>query len=119
MALRRSLVPFRAVEYGSCKTILSEPRMPYTWGLLESVPDLESDPTEELLSIPGLPPSMLAPPSGCPFHPRCRFTAEVPGDLCVRELPLLETVGDGHQSRCHLGEKAAALVDAVHEEQSA
>ncbi|UYM04820.1 ABC transporter ATP-binding protein [Solicola gregarius] len=107
----------RAVEYGTCKTILSEPRMPYTWGLLESVPDLDSDPTAQLLSIPGLPPSMLAPPSGCPFHPRCRYTDEVAGELCVRELPVLDTVGDGHLSRCHLGEKAAGLAEAGRREE--
>ncbi|UPK76969.1 ABC transporter ATP-binding protein [Nocardioidaceae bacterium SCSIO 66511] len=109
----------RAVEYGSCKTILSQPRMPYTWGLLESVPDLDSDPQAQLLSIPGLPPSMLAPPSGCPFHPRCRYTDEVSGDLCSGELPVLDTIDDGHLVRCHLGEKAAKLADAARGEQPA
>lgn len=102
----------RAVEYGACKAILSQPRMPYTWGLLESIPDLESDPSGQLLSIPGLPPSMLAPPSGCPFHPRCRYTEHVPGSRCSDELPALDAVdGNGHLMRCHLGDRSRDMLD--------
>jgi peptide/nickel transport system ATP-binding protein len=102
----------RSVEFGTCKTILSNPQMPYTWGLLESVPELESDTTQRLLPIPGTPPSMLQPPSGCPFHPRCRFTGEVPGDLCERELPDLLPAADGggHLTRCHLRSAASEVL---------
>jgi peptide/nickel transport system ATP-binding protein len=102
----------RSVEFGTCKTILTNPQMPYTWGLLESVPELVTDPTQRLLPIPGTPPSMLQPPSGCPFHPRCRFTGEVPGDLCERELPdLLPTAdGGGHLTRCHLRSAASEVL---------
>jgi peptide/nickel transport system ATP-binding protein len=102
----------RAVEFGTCKTILSDPRMPYTWGLLESVPELESDPTQRLLPIPGTPPSLLTPPTGCPFHPRCRFTGDVPGNLCERELPefLPVTESRGHLMRCHLRGSAADVL---------
>ncbi len=101
----------RGVEYGTCKEILSEPLMPYTWGLLESVPELDSDPTQRLLPIPGTPPSLLSPPSGCPFHPRCRFRDQVPGDLCVRELPEL-VAPPGHRDhlkRCHIQDPEAVL----------
>ena len=85
--------------------------MPYTWGLLESVPELDSDPTHRLLPIPGTPPSLLSPPSGCPFHPRCRFRDRVPGDLCVRELPdLVAPPGHtGHFKRCHIKEPDTVL----------
>jgi len=101
----------RAVEYGTCKKILSDPLMPYTWGLLESVPELDSDPTQRLLPIPGTPPSLLSPPSGCAFHPRCRFRDHVPGDLCERELPeLLAPPGHpDHLKRCHIKDPQAVL----------
>jgi len=101
----------RAVEYGTTKQILSQPLMPYTWGLLESVPELDSDPTQRLLPIPGTPPSLLSPPSGCPFHPRCRFREHVPGDLCVRELPDLVAPPRyaNHLKRCHIREPDKVL----------
>jgi peptide/nickel transport system ATP-binding protein len=106
----------RAVEKGSVKEILAQPHMPYTWGLLESIPGLEDDPDTKLLPIPGTPPSLLSPPSGCPFHPRCRFTDKVPGDLCFTELPLLEATaatGPDHQMRCHLRERAPEVLSAA------
>jgi peptide/nickel transport system ATP-binding protein len=94
----------RGVEYGPCKEILTHPEMPYTWGLLSSVPDVKGDTNARLLPIPGSPPSLLSPPSGCPFHPRCTHRDKVPGDLCRTELPLLVpgNRGPGHTKRCHL-----------------
>jgi peptide/nickel transport system ATP-binding protein len=93
----------RAVEYGSCKEILSHPEMPYTWGLLSSVPDVTASTDARLIPIPGTPPSLLNPPTGCPFHPRCTHTDKVPGDLCATELPeLLPARTAGHTKRCHL-----------------
>jgi len=106
----------RGVEKGTVKEILAQPHMPYTWGLLESIPSLEDDPNLQLLPIPGTPPSLLSPPSGCPFHPRCRFTDQVPGDLCFTELPLLESTaatGPGHAMRCHLRERAPEVLTAA------
>ena len=100
----------RMVEYGTTRSILSEPQMPYTFGLLESVPELDSDTSVQLQPIPGTPPSLLSPPTGCPFNPRCRFKPMVPGDTCVRELPLLRPgVGEGHLLRCHLEDSARVL----------
>jgi peptide/nickel transport system ATP-binding protein len=94
----------RAVEYGPCKEILTHPEMPYTWGLLSSVPDVKADTNARLIPIPGNPPSLLSPPSGCAFHPRCVHRDKVPGDLCTTERPeLLPGVrGVGHVKRCHL-----------------
>jgi peptide/nickel transport system ATP-binding protein len=94
----------RAVEYGPCKEILTHPEMPYTWGLLSSVPDVKGDTSVRLLPIPGNPPSLLSPPSGCHFHPRCAHRDKVPGDLCRTEMPLLVegNRGPGHTKRCHL-----------------
>ena len=94
----------RAVEYGKCKEILTHPEMPYTWGLLSSVPDVTGDTSAKLIPIPGNPPSLLNPPSGCAFHPRCTHMDKVPGDLCRTEMPeLVPGVSGGeHLKRCHL-----------------
>jgi peptide/nickel transport system ATP-binding protein len=94
----------RAVEYGACKEILTHPEMPYTWGLLSSVPDVTGDTDKRLIPIAGNPPSLLNPPPGCPFHPRCPHQDKVPGDLCRTELPELlpGPRGGDHTKRCHL-----------------
>ena len=93
----------RAVEYGTCKEILSQPEMPYTWGLLSSIPDVTADTSQRLVPIPGTPPSLLSPPPGCPFEPRCVHRDKVPGDLCSTRLPeLLPGSRPGHLNRCHL-----------------
>jgi peptide/nickel transport system ATP-binding protein len=94
----------RAVEYGPTKEILVHPEMPYTWGLLSSVPDVVGDTDAKLIPIRGNPPSLLSPPSGCPFHPRCDHRDKVPGDLCRTTLPELTPAeaGGNHTKRCHL-----------------
>jgi peptide/nickel transport system ATP-binding protein len=94
----------RAVEYGPTKEILTDPEMPYTWGLLSSVPDLSAPTDAKLIPIRGNPPSLLTPPSGCPFNPRCDFTDKVPGDLCFTQLPDLTPArtGGNHVKRCHI-----------------
>jgi len=94
----------RAVEYGPTKEILVHPEMPYTWGLLSSVPDVVGDTDAKLIPIRGNPPSLLTPPSGCSFHPRCDHSDKVPGDLCRTTLPELTPAqaGGNHTKRCHL-----------------
>ncbi len=89
----------RAVERGTTREVLKSPQHPYTWGLLGSMPRLSSDVDEPLMPIPGSPPSLLNPPSGCPFHPRCGFTDLVSGSRCSGERPLL---GTGRDAACHL-----------------
>ncbi|BFO15024.1 ABC transporter ATP-binding protein [Streptomyces sp. KM77-8] len=89
----------RAVERGSVREVLREPKHPYTWGLLSSMPRLGGDTEQALNPIPGSPPSLLNPPSGCPFHPRCAFTDQVSGDRCATERPAL---GEGRAAACHL-----------------
>ncbi|MGO9961774.1 MAG: ABC transporter ATP-binding protein [Solirubrobacteraceae bacterium] len=61
----------RVVEQGSLDDIFYDPQHPYTWGLLGSITRIDSDRQERLPAIPGQPPSLLAPPSGCHFRPRC------------------------------------------------
>jgi len=94
----------RGVEHGPTKELLTHPEMPYTWGLLSSVPDVTASTETRLLPIPGNPPSLLHPPSGCPYHPRCPHRDKVPGDLCRTELPELVPGNRGalHLKRCHL-----------------
>jgi peptide/nickel transport system ATP-binding protein len=96
----------RAVEYGKTSEILTHPEMPYTWGLLSSVPEVTGDTSAKLIPIPGSPPSLLNPPSGCHFHPRCAFRDKVPGDLCRTTTPELAPGGRGssHLKRCHLAD---------------
>jgi peptide/nickel transport system ATP-binding protein len=89
----------RAVERGTVREVLRAPQHPYTWGLLGSMPRLSSDIEEPLTPIPGAPPSLLAPPPGCPFHPRCAFTAEVGGELCRTDRPPLP---ERRGAACHL-----------------
>ncbi|WP_181804343.1 ABC transporter ATP-binding protein [Streptomyces shenzhenensis] len=88
-----------AVERGTTDEVLRAPQHPYTWGLLNSMPRLDSDLATPLTPIPGAPPSLLTPPSGCRFHPRCTFQDRVGGNRCVTERPLL---GPDRASACHL-----------------
>ena len=106
----------RAVEYGAAKEILTHPEMPYTWGLLSSVPDVTGDTNAQLIPIPGNPPSLLNPPTGCAFHPRCTHRDKVPGDLCRTTLPdLCPALGarppeavPPDQPRCRLRDRGPA-----------
>jgi peptide/nickel transport system ATP-binding protein/oligopeptide transport system ATP-binding protein len=90
----------RVVEEGTLEEIFYDPQHPYTWGLLGSVTRLDRDRAERLPSIPGMPPSLVRPPAGCHFRPRCPHEFE----KCI-EVPPLEqrvTEGVGHSDRCWL-----------------
>ncbi|MCX4479137.1 ABC transporter ATP-binding protein [Streptomyces cellulosae] len=102
----------RAVERGAVREVLREPRHPYTWGLLSSMPRLGGSTSQPLTPIPGSPPSLLNPPSGCPFHPRCTFTDQVSGDRCSTERPPL---GEGRAAACHLTaeQKQTIFIDKI------
>ncbi|MEU5250081.1 ABC transporter ATP-binding protein, partial [Streptomyces asoensis] len=91
----------RCVERGTKKEVLRSPQHPYTLGLLSSMPSLDHPVDVPLNPIPGSPPSLLNPPTGCRFHPRCTFAEKVEGGLCSREQPLLE-ITNGRGSACHL-----------------
>ncbi|MBB5785441.1 ABC transporter ATP-binding protein [Jiangella mangrovi] len=101
----------RVVEQGDVTTVFTAPRHPYTVGLLESLPRLDRD-VDELHPIPGSPPSLLAPPPGCPFHPRCPLAR----DRCRTERPDLRVVGNGtaiHRTACHFAEELAGVPTEV------
>ena len=85
------------VEQASVKALYQDPRMPYTLGLLRSIPRLDEGTRTRLTSIEGLPPDLLSPPDGCPFAPRCPFTME----RCLAEVPPLAPAGsDDHLVAC-------------------
>ena len=104
----------RAVEHGTATEVLAQPRHPYTWGLLGSVPSVSAA-GADLRPVRGLPPSLLHLPKGCSFHPRCDFIERVPGGRCAQDLPEL-VVPEGHServTRCHLEAPADVFRDEV------
>jgi peptide/nickel transport system ATP-binding protein len=83
-------------EVGPAQSIFDNPLHPYTQGLLASIPNIKLD-QRELKTMPGSPPDLVDPPSGCVFHPRCPFVM----DICFRERPLAFSRG-GHLATCWL-----------------
>jgi peptide/nickel transport system ATP-binding protein len=94
----RALVMYagRAVEVAPVATLYGDRRMPYTAGLLGSVPRLEAPQGTRLVPIPGAPPSLAALPGGCPFAPRCPLAI----DECRTAEPALVSVGTAHTAAC-------------------
>jgi len=87
----------RIVETGTTDELFEEPRMPYAWGLLDSLPRLDDVRGDRLRTIEGLPPLLISPPDACRFEPRCRFAR----DVCREKEPQLTPRGEtGHQARC-------------------
>jgi peptide/nickel transport system ATP-binding protein len=92
----------KAVEHGTVNEVFYTPQMPYTWGLLTSMPRLDRVRKERLDPVPGNPPSLINVPSGCAFHPRCGYRPEVPEDNCRTLVPELLDAGEEHLVRCHI-----------------
>ena len=91
----------QVMEYGG-NAVFQAPSHPYTMGLCNAFPDLD-DRGRELISIPGAPPSLLSPPTGCRFHERCPFATQ----HCVKVVPPLHQVAPGHVAACHYVDRAA------------
>jgi oligopeptide transport system ATP-binding protein len=85
------------VEYGTADQIFANPRMPYTQGLLASLPRVDDTQHRRLEPIKGQPPNLLRLPPGCAFAPRCGYRMPI----CVEPVPLYD-FGDGHVARCYL-----------------
>jgi peptide/nickel transport system ATP-binding protein len=98
-----------AVEHAPVREIFYSPQMPYTWGLLASIPQISAK-KEQLDPIPGSPPSLLNMPKGCVFAPRCAFKDQVAGDACANQLPDLLAVSPDHEARCHLSESQRTAI---------
>ncbi|MEO8889345.1 MAG: ABC transporter ATP-binding protein [Jatrophihabitantaceae bacterium] len=92
----------QCVERGAVDDIFYRPQMPYTWGLLGSMPRMDRTRQARLTPIPGQPPSLIQVPAGCVFNPRCGFTDKVPGRRCFTAHPDLGDAGPGHLARCHI-----------------
>jgi peptide/nickel transport system ATP-binding protein len=94
----RALVMYagRAVETAGVRELYADRRMPYTAGLLGSVPRLDAPRGERLVPIPGAPPSLVTLPAGCPFAPRCPLALE----QCRQSEPALTPVAPGHAAAC-------------------
>jgi peptide/nickel transport system ATP-binding protein len=91
------------VEEAPAARLRTDPRHPYTVGLLGSFPPLHG-PIERLTGIPGAPPDLSAPPSGCRFHPRCQYCTGENAALHARQVterPVLRVISPGHRVACH------------------
>lgn len=94
------------IETGKIRNIYKQTRHPYTIGLLGSLPRLDDSPGTELVSIPGLPPDLVALPEGCPFAARCGYRI----DQCLTEKPpLVEIDGENHSVACWRWEEIAGM----------
>ena len=97
------------VEEGSDEDIFYRSKHPYTWGLLNSVPNPKQEIKEKLVPIEGQPPDLLKPPEGCPFVARCNYAMKV----CLKNQPPLFDLGEGHKSACCLCHKNAPKVEKI------
>jgi len=98
----------KEAEVGTADEVFYDTRHPYTLGLLASLPRLDDTGDEKLLPIRGAPPSLLEPPPGCSFHPRCDLSNG--RDRCRVEDPALRSMDGGtHRSACHFAEELAAV----------
>jgi oligopeptide/dipeptide ABC transporter ATP-binding protein len=88
----------QVVEAAEASAVLLRPQHPYTVALLDAAGGTTTRSDGRLLSIPGAPPELTSLPSGCRFHPRCRYVMNV----CTEEIPPLADDGGGHHVACHL-----------------
>ncbi|MFT9427995.1 MAG: ABC transporter ATP-binding protein [Sporolactobacillus sp.] len=95
----------KIVETGTLDEIFYQPKHPYTWGLLSSMPKLHAK-TDKLLAIPGTPPDLSNPPKGCPFAPRCPHAMKV----CVERMPEYTVLSQTQKAACWLQDERAPRV---------
>jgi len=89
----------KIVEKADTGELFANPKMPYTWGLLRSIPRLDESRKNKLVPIEGLPPDLIAPPPGCRFEPRCQYRR----DICREQEPELKHIPNSkpdHEARC-------------------
>jgi oligopeptide transport system ATP-binding protein len=97
----------KVVETGTLREVFYDPQMPYTWGLLASIPLPTADRSQELIPIPGSPPDMLDPPKGCPFTARCPYSMRI----CAEEMPEYTSFSAEHEAACWLHHPMAPNVE--------
>jgi oligopeptide transport system ATP-binding protein len=96
----------KVVETGTLREIFYNPQMPYTWGLLASIPLPTADRSQDLIPIPGAPPDALNPPKGCPFNTRCPYAMHI-----CEEMPEYTTFSKEHKAACWLHHPMAPDVE--------
>ena len=101
------------MEEASAKELFFNPKHPYTWGLMDSMPRIEDNTDYPLISIEGTPPDLLKPSAGCPFAPRCIYAMRI----CNNEKPPKYDLEGNHYCRCWLLHKDAQKVErkSVHD----
>ncbi|RUM95535.1 ABC transporter ATP-binding protein [Pseudaminobacter arsenicus] len=92
----------RVMEAGDAEDVLENPLHPYTAALIECAPTMESE-LKDIHPIPGQSPSLMEMPSGCPFHPRCRYRQ----DVCASRVPAYRAIGSDRHVACHFVEETA------------
>jgi len=100
----------KIVEKADTGELFANPKMPYTWGLLRSIPRLDELRKAKLVPIEGLPPDLIALPPGCRFEPRCQYRREI----CAKEEPELKGIPNAkpdHEARCWGTQQGGWLVD--------
>ncbi|MFC0216240.1 ABC transporter ATP-binding protein [Paenibacillus chartarius] len=97
----------KVVEHGTVEDVFYNPRHPYTWGLLRSMPRIDSDSSEPLVPIEGSPPSMINPPKGCAFAARCPYAMKV----CLEHDPAHTVISGEHTAACWLTDPNAPKVE--------
>lgn len=97
----------KIVEAGLLEDVFYNPRHPYTWGLLRSVPRLDEESKTKLTPIWGQPPDLLAPPAGCRFAPRCEYAMKI----CETELPPDFEITGEHRVACWISDQRAPKIN--------
>jgi oligopeptide transport system ATP-binding protein len=97
----------KIIETGTVREIFYNPQMPYTWGLLASIPVPTADRSLDLIPIPGTPPDATDPPKGCPFTARCPYAMRI----CGEEMPGYTAFSDEHRAACWLHHPMAPNVE--------
>src|SRR3712207_6299657 len=110
---RSTLFPYttlfrsQIIERGTKEEIFYNPKHPYTWALLQSVPRLETKNKDTLYSLGGTPPDLVKPPVGCPFADRCEYCM----DICKEMMPEVSKISDTHEVSCWLQHPYAPKVE--------
>lgn len=97
----------KIVETATTEELFYEPKHPYTWGLLESVPNTAATNKQELKPIDGTPPDLLDPPKGCPFAPRCKYAMKI----CKVQYPDMTRISENHTANCWLLDERSPKVE--------
>ena len=95
------------VEEGTTRDVFYNPKHPYTWGLIRSLPKVTAGEKKKLIPIPGSPPDLLDPPKGCPFAARCEYAMKI----CELRQPQERNVSDTHRVSCWLMHPKAPKVE--------